>query len=726
MPPWRREGGGLMRFRLGQLEVAEYKGGLLAVPAIPGAGKTTVLSWLAARMISEGLPRGSKILVVTVMNSAVANFTRKIGDHLEKRDLPRGLGFEVRTLHSLALQIIRQRPDAAMLRDDFTIIDGGYRSKMVEEIVNRWIDRNQERWQRALKIDASHRSFQQALEHWRTRTVDMGKEMVSHFKGAGLSPDQAIAKVREDNFFAWTTEFYREYQANLGQMGMLDFDDLLLRACRMVEEDGELCSRLAQTWPYIFEDEAQDSNPLQQRLLLKIAEQHGNLVRVGDSNQAILGTFTDSDPELFREFTRRDDVDVRPMLQSSRSSVNIIDLANGLVGWACSEHPVAACRGALEPNYIQPVALDDPEPNPQAPGYTLGVKSYRDQEEEVSEVSKHAAGYIQRNPDKTVAILAPTNWLVTCFREQLEQMEAPYYEITTYPAERRKTIDDLRAILSFLARPGDNGLLVTALERLLPELRDIAAVRGYLETVPVEQLLFDDPRWPESLREYELWLEVRRNLELVTTWLGAVHLPADMLILEIANGLGLQQQELAIAQKMAVDIKHRLAIYPNWRLPQVAEEIEKITNSLLGAANVFYDRSGYKPQPGVVNLVTAHKAKGLEWDTVYVVSVTSSQYPGSPGDKIRSEYGWLPDEFVNPVAVARAEMLGQDTASAIVTAKEDLLCERLRLLYVAITRARVNLLLTWHRKGKFGRQSRALALGEMETLIGVKINGRSK
>lgn len=711
-----------MRFRPGQQQVAEYKGGLLAVPAIPGAGKTTVLSWLAARLISEGIPRGSKILVVTVMNSAVANFTRKIGDWLEERDLPRSVGFEVRTLHSLALQIIRQRPDAAMLRDDFSIIDGGFRDRLVQEIVQRWIDKNQERWQGVLKINQSHRSFQQALDSWRNRTVDLGKDMVSHFKSAGLSPDEAAALVREDNFFAWTTEFYREYQIRLGQLGMLDFDDLLLRACRMIEEDDELCGRLSQGWPYIFEDEAQDSNPLQQRLLLRLAKGHQNLVRVGDSNQAILGTFTDSDPELFREFARREDVQVQPMLQSSRSSVDVINLANGLVRWCCNEHPVPACRTALEPNYIEPVAADDPEPNPRAPGYTLAVKRYRTLEEEIVEVSKHAAGYIQRNPDKTVAILAPTNWLVGNFREQLEELETPYYEITTYPAERRKTIDDLRAIINFLARPGDNGLLVGALERLVPELRDFPGIRGYLETVPVEQLLFD-AGWPESLDEYDLWLEVRGKLELVIQWLEAVHLPADMLVLEIALALDLQQQELAIAQKMAVDIKHRLTLYPNWRLPEIAAEVERMTNSLLGAANVFFDRSGYKPQPGVINLVTAHRAKGLEWDTVYVVAVTSAEYPGTLQDKIRSEYGWLPDEIINPVAVARAEMGGLSTSGAINAAKEELLCERLRLLYVAITRARVNLLITWHNQGKFGRQRPALALIELERLMGVESGG---
>jgi DNA helicase-2/ATP-dependent DNA helicase PcrA len=713
-----------MRFRPGQSEVAEYKGGLLAVPAVPGAGKTTVLSWLAARLISEGLPRGSKILVVTVMNSAVANFTRKIGDWLEKRDLPRGVGFEVRTLHSLALQIIRQRPDSALLRDDFSILDGGYRERLVEEIVDRWIDRNQQRWQAVLKISESHMRFQQTLEGWRNRTVDMGKEMIRRFKALGLSPQEAAAQSSGDNFYSWTAEFYREYQERLAQLGMVDFDDLLLRAWRMVEDDAELALRLSAAWPYIFEDEAQDSNPLQQALLLKLAEGSGNLVRVGDSNQAIMGTFTDSDPGLFRDYARRPDVVALPMLQSNRSSTDIIDLANGLVHWCCNEHPVPACRQALEPNYIQPVAADDPFPNPSSPGYTLAVRSYEDFEEEILEVSKHAAGYVQRNPDKTVAILAPTNQLVSDFRQALTDMEAPFYEICQYPAERRKTIDDLQAILNFLANPGDNGLLVAALERLVPQLVDVAPVRGYLETVPAEQLLFSEPSWPQSLREFELWVDVQAQLAQLKVWLEALHLPPDILVLEIANDLGLQQQELALAQKIAVDIKQWLAIYPNWRLPQVAEEVRRLTTSFLGAANVFFDRWGYSPQPGVVNLVTAHRAKGLEWDTVYVVSVTSNDYPGLPTDKIRAEYGWLPEEIINPVAVARAEMQGRDTVAAIAAAREELLCERLRLLYVAITRAKVNLLLTWHKKGKYGRQRPALAIKELEKIMEVKAGAK--
>lgn len=713
-----------MRLRPGQKEVAEYTGGLLAVPAVPGAGKTTVLSWLTARLVSEGLPRGAKILVVTVMNSAVANFTRKIGDWLEKRDLPRSSGFEVKTLHSLALQIIRQRPDAALLRDDFTIIDGVHRERLVADIVEGWIELNPKRWQKVLNIKDTHPLYQQTLAGWRNRTVEMGREMIRRLKGLGLSPAAAAQKANGDNFYAWTVEFYREYEKRVAQLGMIDFDDMLLRALSLLEDDPDLTQRLSQGWPYIFEDEAQDSNPIQQSLLLKLAEQSGNLVRVGDSNQAIMGTFTDSDPTLFREFCRRPEVALQPMLQSNRSSRDIIDLANGLVRWGCNEHPTPVCRQAFAPNYIEPVAVDDPFPNPDPAGYTLAVRSFKTQAEEVREVAVHAAGYVQRNPDKTVAILAPTNAQVADYREALAELEAPFYEICQFPAERRKTVDDLLALLNFLASPGDNSLLTAALARLLPALADEAAIRGYLETVPVERLLFAEPAWPESLREFAIWPEVQGRLGQLKSWLAAKHLPPHNLVLEIASDLGLQEQELALAQKIAVDIRRWLINEPNWRLAQVAEEAQRLVTSFLGAANAFYDRWGYSPQPGVVNLVTAHRAKGLEWDTVYIVSVTSGDYPGLLSDKIRSEFGWLPDDIINPVAVARAEMAGEDRVQAIASARQELLCERLRLLYVAITRAKVNLLLTWPETGRFGPLRPALALKELQRLMEVKSGAR--
>lgn len=701
-----------MELRPGQREVAAYRGGYLAVPAIPGAGKTTVLSWLAANLIREGLPRGSKVLIVTVMNSAVANFSQRISQHLRNMDLPSS-GFEVRTLHSLALQIIRQRPDAAGLRDDFLLLDANEREQLLDDLVRRWTEGNWERWHSLLNVREGSRSYEAALNGWRRKTRELATSMIPVLKELDSLPQPG------EGMLAWAVEIYRDYCKELTRLGMLDFDDLLLKACRLVEEDLGLCQRLSQSWPYIFEDEAQDSNPIQQRLLLKLSQAHGNLVRVGDSNQAILGTFTNADPQLFRDFCRRPDVLRQEMLYASRSSQDIINLANHLVRWCSQSHPVAACRRALEETYIKPAPPGDKRPNPVPIGYTIGVRAYPNYQAEIAGVAQHAAEYAQRSPERTVAILAPTNNMVGALREQLEEMGARWYEITTYPANRRKTIDDLRAILAFLAAPGSNRLLLEAVGRLMAmELEK--AVAGYLETARLELLFYGEPaqQRPVILTTFESWPELSRQLDLLRRWLDSCHLPPDRLILEIAQDLALQEQELAIAQKMAMDVKFRLTMNPSWRLPQVAEEVARLTRAFQGAANVFYERSGYTPEAGVVNLVTAHKAKGLEWDTVYVIGLTAGQYPGLMEDKVQSEAWFLPEEIVNPEAVAKAELKGFDPVDARIHAKEELLAERLRLLYVAITRAKLNLLLTWHRVNEFGGKTRqALTLAPLEQFI---------
>ena len=109
-----------------------------------------------------------------------------------------------------------------------------------------------------------------------------------------------------------------------------------------------------------------------------------------------------------------------------------------------------------------------------------------------------------------------------------------------------------------------------------------------------------------------------------------------------------------LAQKIAVDIKQWLALNPIGACPRWLRKWAEWSTVSWGS-QCLLDR-GIQPQPGVINLVTAHRAKGLEWDTVYVVSVTSNDYPGRLTDKIRAEYGWLPENILNPVAVARSEM----------------------------------------------------------------------
>src|SRR5688500_4913881 len=119
----------LLQFREAQRRIIEdYQGGLMAVSAVPGSGKTFTLSHLAARLVQNLLERyeaqGQEVLIVTFSNSAVNGFKKRIADILQyERKLLPYVGYRVRTLHGLAHDIVRERPSLVGLADDFQIID---------------------------------------------------------------------------------------------------------------------------------------------------------------------------------------------------------------------------------------------------------------------------------------------------------------------------------------------------------------------------------------------------------------------------------------------------------------------------------------------------------------------------------------------------------------------------------------------------------------------------
>ena len=97
-------------------------------------------------------------------------------------------------------------------------------------------------------------------------------------------------------------EIYADYQRSLAYRGVVDFDDLIRLALEALRRDADYLARLRQRWPYILEDEAQDSSELQEKILRLLAGERGNWVRVGDPNQAIYDTFTTANPRFLRSY----------------------------------------------------------------------------------------------------------------------------------------------------------------------------------------------------------------------------------------------------------------------------------------------------------------------------------------------------------------------------------------------------------------------------------------
>ena len=721
----------MIKLRPGQVEVAGYRRGYLAVPAVPGAGKTTVLAYLAASLIAEGHTGKGKILIVTYMNSAVANFRARIGDFLEAKGLPRNRGYDVRTLHSLAFGILRERPEELLVNDEFNIIDPALRGRLIQQLVDNWLRENHRVFLRYFDYSPSGRGYDRALDRWReTDFPGFIRTMISWFKLYDLDS----AKVQElrrccdrNSYLDWALAIYHDYDRYLREQGLLDFDDLVRQALNLLEKDQLLRERLQQKYTYIFEDEAQDSNELLTRILLLLAGKEGNLVRVGDSNQAIMGTFTSANPQIFREYCNNESVEKHSILYSSRSTVDIINLANYLVKWSREEHPQRECRDALEEQYIYPVDSKDPFPNPVTDNYTIATKVYPTSEDELNHVANLAARHIKDNPENTAAILVPANYIIEELMEELEKLGVKYESPGYRNEEQLKTINDFNLLLRYLAEPLIKEYFVKVFKGIFPEelLEDregLDFIDNLLEQYNLEELIYPlggEFFFQESIKQFvprELRDDFISTMDRLRLWLDAsIKLPPDELVLFIAEQMQLQGEELAVAQNMALQIKGELDLNPHWKLPEIVAELPRLESSWKDFAGKIYDRKGYEPEPGIITLTTLHSSKGLEWDTVYIVYLTDDNFPSTVHDNFRSDYYYLKDEYSNPVAAAKASLInllssseggervtlegrGAKQMDPRTEANLEFIKERLRLLYVAITRARKNLLLTAHRE----------------------------
>ena len=195
-------------------------------------------------------------------------------------------------------------------------------------------------------------------------------------------------------------------------------------------------------------------------------------------------------------------------------------------------------------------------------------------------------------------------------------------------------------------------------------------------------------------------------------WLRAVSLPVDQLLMTVAQDL-LQEGDLARAQNLATYLRARADQNMDWRLPELARELSLAAQ---GKAGVLAEEEDiFAPRPGRISLTTMHKAKGMEWDLVYVMGVGGDWFPHDLDARFLGEYEFLGGD---PCEDARAELLGLTgeiglvRLSATDLAHVEVIAERLRLLYVAITRARRYLAISWSREIPRATRSFAVPVAE--------------
>ncbi len=715
----------------------------MGVSAVPGSGKTWTLSLLAADIILSGdLDTNQEVLVVTLVNSAVDNFSQRIGSFLQEGGLLPNLGHRVRTLHGLAHDIVRERPGLVNLANDFTIIDDREAEAIRKQVALAWLRTNPYFFENLLSSDLSDYQLERIRREDLPGLVQaIALSFIRYAKDRELTPEALRQRLDELPAPLPLAEMghsmYQEYQRSLSYRGAVDFDDLIRLALAALRADPALVKRLHEQWPYILEDEAQDSSRLQEEMLRIIAGEGGNWVRVGDPNQAIYETFTTANPRYLLDFIHSPGVVQRELPESGRSTPSIIRMANFLIDWTRLEHPIAEVRDALALPHIQATRPGDPQPNPPDEPSQIYFSSYKHSPaEELQSAVKFLLEWHEAQLEKpeekreTLAVLAPRNTrgfeLVDLLRKN--GME-PVDSLMRSTTATRISAGALTHILRYLANPKSPSLLARAFEvwrrddrddkltlpllkRTLQHLRQLKKVEDFLYPLPDRDWLEQTGLAEQDPEAYPLLIAFR---ELIRRWLGAALLPIDQILLTVAQDLFNEPGDLAVTHKLAGVLRQTSDSHPDWHLPELSEELAVVARNERQFLGFSEDDSGFDPDryKGRVVVSTIHKAKGLEWDRVILLSVNSYDFPsGMQNDSYISEK-WFIRGKINleaealeqmKVALSRNEYEWYEEGRATLAARQDYVRERLRLLYVGITRARRALMVTWNTGRNGGQQ----------------------
>ena len=455
--------------RPAQKEVLKYSHGTMGISAVPGSGKTHTLSALAAQLVMNGmLDEGQEILIVTLTNSAVDNFSTRINSFLEEQ-AKRTLipPYRVRTLHGLAHDIVRERPDLVGLDLTFQIIDEREANTIRNDAALAWLHSNPHTLQNFFSPELDENRINWIFrEHLPNMVQSIAMAFIRTAKDMLVRPDVLQAQLERISLPAPLAEMgsaiYKDYQRALAYRGAVDFDDLIRLALQALRSDPEFRIRLQNRWPYILEDEAQDSSRLQENILRDLVGDSGNWVRVGDPNQAIFESFTTASPKYLRNFISECDFSV-DLPNSGRSTQSIIDLANELIAWTRDSHPNLEVRDALDEPFIEPTPVGDPQPNPmdQPEQIHLVPNSYTSQGE-LDAVVSSLARWLPENQDKTVAVLVPRNTRGFNLRDLLAARDIPTHDgLLRASSTTRYAAGALGNILRYLGDPKSARKLAT-------------------------------------------------------------------------------------------------------------------------------------------------------------------------------------------------------------------------------------------------------------------------
>ncbi|HGJ5857971.1 DNA helicase Rep [Arsenophonus nasoniae] len=399
-----------MRLNYNQQQAVEYVDGPCLVLAGAGSGKTRVITHKIAYLIRQRgyLPR--QVAAVTFTNKAAREMKERVGQTLGKKETR---GLMVATFHTLGLEIIKREYSALGLKANFSLFDEHDQMALLKELTFDLLEEDKD----LLRQLAS---------------------TISNWKSDLLTANQVMAQVKSEQQQRFA-ECYRRYGLHLSSCNVLDFDDLITKPTRLLDENEEIRSRWQQKIRYLLVDEYQDTNTSQYQLVKLLVGNRGRFTVVGDDDQSIYSWRGAQPQNLALLKTDFPQLKVIKLEQNYRSSGRILKAANILI--------------ANNPHVFDKKLFSE-----LGYGEALKVITANNEDHEAERVIGElvAHHFVNKTQYKNYAILYRGNHQSRLFEKLLLQNRIPYRISGGTSFFSRAEIKDILAYLRILTNPDDD------------------------------------------------------------------------------------------------------------------------------------------------------------------------------------------------------------------------------------------------------------------------------
>ncbi len=595
-----------------QHDAVLHSDGPLLVVAGAGSGKTRVLTHRIARLIEDGASP-FEILAITFTNKAADEMKHRVGGLVG----PVAQKMWVSTFHSACVRILRREADKLGFPKAFTIYDQADANRLTGYVI------------RDLGMDP---------KKFPARSVH---NAVSAAKNEGLSVAEYAERVNTI-FEKRIADVYEEYQGRLLKAGAMDFDDLLGLTVRLFRQHPDVLYHYQDRFKYVLVDEYQDTNPVQNALVLQLGERHRNVTVVGDADQSIYA-FRKADIRNILDFeTAFPDASVIVLEQNYRSTQTILDAANAVIGQNLGRQPKDLWTDKGAGAKIVRFTADDEMEESQWVANTMSA---------LHDDEHHRWG--------DMAVFYRANAQSRSLEEYLVRVGIPYKVIGGTRFYDRREIKDALAYVKAVLNPADE----VSLKRVVNTPKrgvgdgsiskiDLFATNNGITFYEALSRHAEAGVTGKALRGIDSFLELHESF-------------ADM----IDDGPATLLENILNHTGYLAELQDDRSIESEGRLENLAElvgsakEFDNV-DEFLESVSLVADTDGLDDDESSVTLMTLHAAKGLEFPIVFMIGMEDGVFP-----HIRS--------------------IGEP----------DQLEEERRLAYVGITRAQEHLHLTnaWSR-----------------------------